>query len=88
MTENKEVTINELRQSAMDALILFKDGKIKKSQLNAITDQLKADMKIMKTGLKAMKAELKATKAVKDEIKATKYAIAQKKLLDNENEQH
>ncbi len=30
MTENKEMTIGELRQSAMDALILFKDGKIKK----------------------------------------------------------
>jgi hypothetical protein len=25
MTENKEMTIAELRQSAMDALILFKD---------------------------------------------------------------
>jgi hypothetical protein len=30
MTENKEMTIGELRQSAMDALLLFKDGKIKK----------------------------------------------------------
>ena len=86
MIEYKEETINELRQSAMDALILFKDGQIKKSQLNAITDQLKADMKIMKIELKAMKAELKATKVVKDEIKATKYAIAQRKLLDKENE--
>jgi DNA polymerase III delta prime subunit len=79
MTENKEMTIAELRQSAMDALILFKDGKIKKSQLNAITDHLKADMK-------AMKAELKAAQAVRDEIKATKHAIAQRKLLGKESE--
>ena len=86
MTENKKVTIDELRQSARDALILFKDGKIKKSQLNAITDQLKADMKDMKTELKNMKAQLKESKAVKDEIKATKYVIAQRKILDQENE--
>ena len=79
MTENKEMTIGELRQSAMDALILFKDGKIKKSQLNAITDHLKADMK-------AMKVELKAAKAVRDEVKATKCAMAQRKLLGKENE--
>jgi hypothetical protein len=82
MIENEKVTIDELRESARDALILFKDGKIKKSQLNAITDQLKADMKVMKTELKTIKAELQTTKAVKDEIKATKYAIAQRKILD------
>jgi hypothetical protein len=80
MIENKEMTLGELRQSAMDALVLFKDGKIKKSQLNAITDQLKADMK-------AMKAELKAAKAVKNEIKTVKLAIAQKKLQGKESEE-
>jgi len=64
--KNEFTTADSARQLALDAMVLFSDGKITKDDLKAKTAPLKASTKDMKDKIKAMKT---ATALEKQQVK-------------------